>query len=211
MNLKEAFRFQNALKSMLVNCDEILGTDSNVTKVQSTHLRKKVMSEAEDETVVEQAESEYADRINDVLGFMMYLLDQRAVLAKAVREAKDKMPIDMDSEVGLNDVRRHQVAVLNRMANLRSAEVVLPRMGTGYRFNAEGNQVTYRCDLKKVTTINFDRNLVRKYIAQLNEQADKISTEIDKAMVNAEVDYQAPFDVNDGFDEAFEAYMAGKQ
>ena len=81
MNLKEAFRFQNALKSMLVNCDEILGTDSNVTKVQSTHLRKKVMSEAEDETVVEQAESEYADRINDVLGFMMYLLDQRAVLA----------------------------------------------------------------------------------------------------------------------------------
>lgn len=211
MNLKEAFRFQNALKSMLINCDEILGADSNVTKVHSTHLRKKVMSEAEDETVVEQAESEYADRINDVLGFMMYLLDQRSALAKAVREAKDKMPIDMDSEVGLNDARRHQVAVLNRMASLRSAEVVLPRMGTGYRFNAEGNQVTYRCDLKKVTTINFDRNLVRKYITKLNAQADEISTEIDKAMVNAEVNYQAPFDVNDGFDEAFEAYRAGKQ
>lgn len=115
MNLKEAFRFQNALKSMLINCDEILGADSNVTKVHSTHLRKKVMSEAEDETVVEQAESEYADRINDVLGFMMYLLDQRSALAKAVREAKDKMPIDMDSEVGLNDARRHQVALPLRM------------------------------------------------------------------------------------------------
>ena len=30
--------------------------------------------------------------------------------------------------------------------------------GNGYRFNQDGNQVSYRCDVRRVTTINFDRN-----------------------------------------------------
>jgi hypothetical protein len=71
----------------------------------------------------------------------------------------------------------------------------------GYKFNAEGNQVSYRCDLKKVTTINFDRNKVRSYTAFLNRKADQISAELDKCMVNTEVSYEPPFDVNDTFAE----------
>ena len=87
-------------------------------------------------------------------------------------------------------------------------EVLLPNGGIGYKFNAEGNQVSYRCDLKKVTTINFDRNKVRGYAAGLNKKADRISAELDKQMVITEVDYEAPFDVNETFAEVLQWHMS---
>ena len=51
MNLKEAFRFQNKLQSMMETAEDILGREQNITRVQNTYLRRKVMAEAEDETM----------------------------------------------------------------------------------------------------------------------------------------------------------------
>ena len=45
MNLKEAFRFQNKLQSMMTDAQSILGNNGNITKVQNTYLRHKVMAE----------------------------------------------------------------------------------------------------------------------------------------------------------------------
>ena len=53
MNLKEAFRFQNKLQSMMDEGQSILGSTANITKVQNTYLRKKVMPEAENETTID--------------------------------------------------------------------------------------------------------------------------------------------------------------
>ena len=53
MNLKEAFRYQNKLQALMDEAQSLLSRDSNVTKVQNTYLRKKVMAEAEDETTVD--------------------------------------------------------------------------------------------------------------------------------------------------------------
>lgn len=36
MNLKEAFRFQNKLQSMMADAQSILGNNGNITKVQNT-------------------------------------------------------------------------------------------------------------------------------------------------------------------------------
>lgn len=52
MNLKEAFRCQNKLQSFLDDAQSILDRDSNVTRVENTYLRHKVMAEAEDEAVL---------------------------------------------------------------------------------------------------------------------------------------------------------------
>ena len=60
MNLKEAFRYQNKLQSLLDEAQGILDCDANVTKVANTYLRHKVMPEAEDETVMDVAQTEYA-------------------------------------------------------------------------------------------------------------------------------------------------------
>ena len=57
MNLKEAFRFQNKLQSMMADAQSILGNNGNITKVQNTYLRHKVMAEVEDEVTISTSAS----------------------------------------------------------------------------------------------------------------------------------------------------------
>ena len=206
MNLKEAFRFQNKLGAFMDEAQAILSCDQNVTKVQNTYLRKKVMAEAEDETTFERPPTEYGEQITQIAEFLLYLLDQREALAGAIRKAKDTLPIDMDSEVSLNGKRQDLSRLFQYMANLRSSEVLLSGGGTGYRFNAEGNQVSYRCDVKRVTTINFDRKKIRKFCIDLNQKADAMSAQLDLCLINSQVTYEPPFDVNDSFAEVFETF-----
>ena len=211
MNLKEAFRFQNKLQSLLDECRGILNNDRNTTQTECTYLRKKVMEGAENETVVEAAPSEYADRINEVVSLMMYLLSERERLFAAIHDAKAKLGIDFDAEASLNNTRHVMTAALRHMADIRSSEVTTQNGGYGYRFNTDGNQVSYKCDVKRVTTINFDRNLVRKYAAELSRQSDEVSMRLDQALVNAEVGYEAPFDVNDTFADVFDCFVKADQ
>ncbi len=206
MNLKEAFRFQNKLGALMDEAQSILGLDSNITKVENTFLRRKVFEGAENETVVDTPPTEFADRITELVSFLVYLMAQREALCKAIHAAKNSLPIDMDSEVGLNAKRQEIARVLKRMADVRNSEVVINDGGTGYRFNQEGNQVTYRCDVKRVTTINFDRKAVRNAAAELTRKADAVSSELDRCLVNSTVSYEAPFDVNDSFAEIFTTF-----
>ena len=210
MNLKEAFRFQNKLQALMNEAQSILDDSRNICKTETTFLRKKVMAEAENETTVDVAPSEYADRIDKVVEFMLHLLGEQETLAKSIHDAKAALEIDMDAEVSLNGRRQRIAATLRRMADIRSSEHILANGGVGYRFNTDGNQVSYRCDVKKVTTINYNRNTVRAKVAELNKKSDDISTKLDACMVNSKVDYETPFDVNDSFATVFEAF-AGVQ
>lgn len=207
MNLKEAFRFQNKLQALMNEAQSILLQDRNITKTQTTVFHKKIMPELENEVTVDIAPSEYADRINEVVSFMLHLLDEHEKLAKGIHDAKAALPIDMDNEVSLNGKRQNIASVLRRMVDLRSSEQLMPGGGIGYRFNAEGNQVSYRCDAKRVTTINFDRNKMRSHLSELNRKSDEVSAQLDRCMVNSEVAYEAPFDVNDSFPTVFENYL----
>ena len=211
MNLKEAFRFQNKLQSMMGEARRILGMPGNITKVQNTYLRHKVMAEAEDETTIDVPSTEYGEKITEVAQFLLYLLTEREKLGAAICRAKNGLAFaaGFDGEVGLNGNRQEIADTFRFMAGLRSEEVVIANGGTGYRFNNEGNQVSYRCDVKRVTTINFDRNKVKKMCADLSRKADVTSAALDAVLVNTAVDYEVPFDVNDTFSEAFEAFTEG--
>lgn len=94
------------------------------------------------------APSEYAGHINQVAAFLMAMLAEREKLSAVICAAKSKLPLDMDSDTVLNRARQSLADTFRRMAVLRSSEVVLPNGGSGYRFNGEGNQVSYRCDAK---------------------------------------------------------------
>ena len=207
MNLKEAFRYQNKIERLMGEAKDILSRERNVTKVENTSLRHKVNPDATDETTLELPETEYADQITEIAVFLMFLLDEREKLSRSIREAKKAMDIDFDGEVSLNAKRQTIADVFRRMSEIRCSEKLLPGMGVGYKFNAEGNQVSYRCDLKKVTTINFDRTKVRSYATGLSKKADQVSAELDKSMVNTEVGYEAPFDVNDTFAEVLQWHI----
>ena len=199
MNLKEAFRYQNKLQRLMDEAACILRRDQNVVKVANTALLHKINPEAQDETTLELPETEYAGQITEIAVLLMFLLGERERLSAAIRAAKQRMDMDFDGEVSLNARRQEIAGILRHMGEIRSSENLYPGAGVGYKYNAEGNQVSYRCDLKKVTTINFDRNKIRAFATGLNRKADQISTELDKRMVNTQVDYDAPFDVNDTF------------
>ena len=185
MNLKEAFRYQNKLQSFLDEAQSILDRDANITKVENTYLRRKVMAEAEDETVAAVPETEYYEQITDIARFLLHLLDEKETLSAAIRTAKDALDIDMDSEVSLNAARQSVARTFRRMNDLRCSEQTIPNGGSGYRFNADGNQTTYRCDVRR---------------------ADETSARIDLCLVTSDVAYTPPFDVNASFAEAFAVY-----
>lgn len=200
MNLKDAFRAQNKLQSLMDEAGCILQNRDNILKVTTTHLRSKVMPEAQDAVVEDSSPSEYAEYINQVAAFLMAMLAEREKLSAAIYAAKAKLPLDMDSETGLNRARQSLADTFRRMAVLRNSEVVIANGGNGYRFNGEGNQVSYRCDAKRVTTINFDRNRIRGMATELGRKADEVSAKLDQCIVNTDVDYILPFEMNDSFD-----------
>ena len=136
MNLKEAFRYQNKLQSFMDEAQGILDRENNITKVENTYLRHKVMPEAEDEKVVTIPETEYGEQITDIARFLLNLLDEKKTLFAAIRKAKDALDIDMDSEVSLNAARQSVARTFKHMNDLRSSEQTISNGGTGYRFNA---------------------------------------------------------------------------
>ncbi len=206
MNLKEAFRYQNKIQSLMETAMAILSDDSNVTMTENTYYRHKVNIDADDETVAEIPESEYADRITEISRFLIFLLSEKKSLYRAIRRAKNTLEIDMDSEISMNSVRQSVASVFQHMNDLRGSEQIIPNGGTGLRFNAEGNQTTYRCDVKRVVTINYDRNFIKNMLSALNRQSDETSAKIDLCLVTTQVDYEPPFDVNSSFAEAFEFF-----
>ncbi len=208
MNLKEAFRYQNRLQSLMEEAEMILGRTENITRVQTTVLRRKVMPEAEDEVTISVPPSEFAGQITTLVEFLVWLLEEREKLSAAVTRAKETvdLPAGLDGEVGLNAKRQEVARLLRTMTGLRGSETLIPGGGTGYRFNNEGNQVPYRCDVKRVTTINYDRNRVRKLCSDLSRRADQVSAALDAAIIETQVDWEPPFDVNEPFVEVFEAW-----
>lgn len=211
MNLKEAFRCQNRIQAFMDEATRLLSNTDNVTRVKSTLLVHKVMPESEDEVVLNEQETEYAGQMTDIARFLVFLLAEKSRLFSAIRAAKNAMPVDMDSEVSLNAARQQIAHTFRQLNGLRNSETVIPRGGTAHRFNAEGNQVPFRCDVKRVTTIDFDRNVIREALSKLNRKSDEISARLDSCMVLSQVDYRPPFDVNDTFADAFELFLKGNR
>lgn len=207
MNLKEAFRYQNKIQALMAEAQDILGKEKNITRVEKTTLQSKVVSGAEDIVVVEIPETEFEEQITDIAVLLMFLLNEKEKLSYAIRAAKKAMSIDFDGEVSLNAKRQEVAGLFRKMNEIRSSEVTISGGGTGFKFNAEGNQVSFRCDMKRVVSINFDRNKVRSYANGLSKKADEVSADLDKAMVNTEVAYEAPFDVNDTFAEVLQWHI----
>lgn len=212
MNLKEAFRFQNKLQDLISKTEEILRNDSNVMLVVNTLLKSKVDKDEENESTRELPNFKLFDlenKVTKLVDFLVYLFEQRKELSLAIQKAKAALPVDLDAETALNAKRQEIAAIFSHMAALRNSETILPKNGTGYRFNTDGNQVPYKCDVRVVKTINFDRNKVKSYLKDFNHESDVISSKLDVCLVTADVAYENPFDVNDGFADVFDIFCNG--
>jgi hypothetical protein len=77
------------------------------------------MEGAENETVMETPPTEYSGHITELACFMMFVLEEKEKLFRAIRRAKGVLEMDIDSETSLNISRRSAANVLIRMADLR--------------------------------------------------------------------------------------------
>ena len=208
MNLKNAFRYQNKLSQMLNQCTAALSIRSNLTKTQETHLRSKVVKEDEDVTIVtDNSGEDLVGNINNLMGFTMYLIGQKEALTKAIREAKMAADMDVDGETALNQARQTIAKALSFMADLKASETTIAGGGNGVKFNADGEQVTYRCDLKRVVSINYDRNQVKSNLKALTKKANETSEAIDAALITTQVDYDPPFEADDTIVSVFNNWV----
>lgn len=205
MYLKEAFRYQNYLNSLITTTSSFLSSNQYTTKTVQEHLRKKANPDAEDETVDLSVERALTCTANQMVDFLQHLIDEKQKLTKAISDAKKNCDIDIDAEVANNRIRQNVASVLSRMGCMKSSERMTKAYA--YKFNAEGNQVQYAYDVKEVTTIDFDRNKAKGISKKLIKQADEASAAIDKAMVELPVDYTPNYSVNDSFEDAIEQFL----
>lgn len=205
MNLKEAFRYQNLLERFMQEATSALTVQDNLVKTTRIHLRHKANSAAADETEPENPEYMDADAL---VKFAVRIIQERETLTTAIGEAKKHLHgsiTDLDAAVEANKFRQSTAGRLKAMLRMKETKRTTP--GTGYNFNAEGNQVPYVYDIEITTEVRFDRAAVKATMQKLLAKADEVSAAIDDAMINTTVDYEAPWDVNESFEDVFASFQ----
>ncbi len=208
MNLKEAFQAQNKIEALFDFVSGYLDDEKNLISVTEKHFRSKAAEGQQDEKINIVVEDKFPP--DKVIDFLLMLIDEREKLAKAIHAAKSSMKFDLDSAVDVNKKRHNALETLRTLRNFKSSSLLEKNSGVGYVFNKEGNQTTYRYDIERVKTIDFDRNRVRELIKKLQAQANKISNEIDSALISTNVKYKLPFDMNAGGSEILEDFITNK-
>lgn len=206
MNLKEAFRYQGFLDKLMNSaCMSIQSRLHSITTTK-THHYKKANPDAED--VVEEVVVDDFYKNDDVITFMQWLIEEKERLTKAIGEAKASTKIDIDVAVATNKFRQLVHSSILHMLNFKPSRRM--EQGQGYKFNVEGNQTLYTYEVEVVDEQNFDKDCAKSIMRSVILDADKTSTEIDKAMVETEVNFVPEFDVNDSFDDVVAEFLSKK-
>lgn len=204
MNLKESFRYQNFLENMLAYAGNSLTDREHSLTITKNHLRKKANAEAED--MIETVDVGEFFKNDDVLKFMTMLVEERSKLTNAIGKAKASIGFDLDAAIETNKFRQ---TVANRVKTmLRFTASKRTERGTDYKFNVEGNQTQYYYDIEVEANEAFDRSVAKDTMRKLILEADKVSAEIDSAMINTMVEYDASFNVNDSFEDVMTDFLA---
>ena len=194
MILKEAFRYQNYLTSLFVQATGYLSREDFITTTTQKHIRTKVNPDAQDEDIVVPKTFTVDYKPNDLINFVVKLIDEKQKLSNAIAEAKKLLDIDIDAAMSMNKTKQDFISVLRRMASIKSSES--DKEGTSYKFNNDGDQVSYRYPVKEVKTIDYDRNAVKGLISKYKKETDQISTTRDRIDIMTDVDYTPVWEVD---------------
>ena len=194
MILKEAFRYQNYLSSLFTETVGYLSREDFITTTTQNHNRKKSNPDADDEKVVVQKPYNVEFKPNDLIDFAVELIDEKQKLSDAITEAKRTTSFDVDAAMSMNKTKQGFIHVLRRMASIKPIES--EKEGVSYKFNNDGDQVSYRYPIKEIKTIDYNREDVKKLIDKYKKETDEISTERDRIDIMTEVNYKPVWEVD---------------
>ena len=194
MILKEAFRYQNYLTSLFVQATSYLSREDFITTTTQNHNRSMVNPDAQDEKISVPKVFNVDYKPNDLIDFVVKLIDEKQKLSNAITEAKKSLDMDIDAAMSMNKSKQDFISVLRRMVSIKPTES--EKEGTSYKFNNDGDQVSYRYPVKEVKTIDYDRNAVKGLISKYKKETDEISTERDRIDIMSDVDYTPVWEVD---------------
>ena len=199
MNLKESYRYANYLDSLLRRAYSYLNSNGFVTTTVEEHLRSKSNPDVDDARIEVKSPYDVEFTPNDVINFVVKVLNEKEKLSDAIAKAKSTTEIDIDNAVAMNKKKQQFVGVLNEIADIKPSET--KTTGKAYKFDINGEQKPYIYDVNRKTSINFDRNDVRKLVKKYLKETDEISAKLDLIEITTQVDIEPRFDVNDKFEE----------
>ena len=209
MNLKEAFRYQKFLDCLMSTAKSSIVNGEHALSVCKTH--KRSVAHAGDTDIVEKVEPQTSFWQNDdVIRFMVWLVEERGKLSYAINDAKRgclvSTGLDIDAAIETNKFRQLlHYGIKNMLGYTASRQTTT---GKAYCFNANGEQVPYYYDVDVVKEEAYDRSSAKRIMSDVIKEADRISSAIDSAMVQLDVKYDTPFDVNDSFDDVMEEFLS---
>lgn len=202
MNLKESFRYQNFLDVIERSAiSELVQRDHCLRRTMHHHMNA-VNPDVEDKIEVDDLE-DYPGN-DKVIRFFVDLINEKQGITDAIGKAKQSIPFDIDSAVATNKFRQAIANSISVMISHRPSKSI--ERGSAYKFNVEGNQIPYYYDIDVTTEDAYDRALAKEIMRQYNSEADKVSSEIDAAMINTIVDFTPKWDMNDTFEEILVQY-----
>lgn len=199
MNLKEAFRYQNFLDELLGTAYSYLNNKNFVVSTVETHLKSQVNPDAKDEVIEVQKPYDVEFTPNDLIDFVVKVVNEKEKISNIISDAKMRTEIDIDVAIALNKKKQGFARVLQSLSNIKSGEKV--KNASDYKFNTDGNQVSYYYKINEVTQIDFNRNDVRGLYKKLLKETDEVSAKLDSILINTELDFNPSWDINDSFEE----------
>ena len=200
MNLRESFQYMNFLDGKLEDIEWKLRDTKNVVTIKETHMQSASNPNFQDEDKTIEPDIEF--EAVQLIDFMDEIMKEKAELSKAIHEANNKAEVNFDHAISLNKAKQKQAIILKRLIDLKTKEE--ERRETAYMINNEGNQVPFYYPVKRVATINYDRNKVKKRYKAIKKECDEMSTLIDKIQINTEVVFDPKWDVSDTLEDMLE-------
>ena len=194
MILKEAFRYQNYLTSLFVQATSYLSREDFITTTTQNHNRSMVNPDAQDVKISVPKVFNVGYKPNDLIDFVVKLIDEKQKLSNAITEAKKLLDMDIDAAMSMNKSKQDFISVLRRMAAIKPTES--EKEGTSYKFNNDGDQVSYRYPVKEVKIIDYDRTAVKGLISKYKKETNQISTARDRIDIMTDVDYTPVWEVD---------------
>ena len=199
MVLKEAYEYQNFLSGLINQAENLLIISDFTTKCREIHKRNAANPEASNEEIDVKKRVDIDADVNSVIDFLVDAIKERSVLLDAISAAKDAAGINIDNSIAMNKTEQSFINILSVMDRQKSKKYI--SQGTGYKFNAEGNQVQYVYDIENEVSIDFDRNSVRGLIKKYRKECNERSIQVDRAELNTVVDYSPKWDINSTLEE----------
>ena len=199
MNLKESYRYANYLDGLLSTAYTYLRNKGFVTTTVEEHLRKQSNPDVENETIEVQKPFDVEFLPNDVIDFVVRVLNEKDKLSDAIAEAKSTTEINIDNAISMNKKKQAFVSVLNGIADIKPSEI--KTTSKSYKFDINGEQKPYVYDVNRKTSIDFNRTDVRNLIKKYLKETDEISAKLDLIEITTFVDFEPTWDVNEKFEE----------